>query len=190
MAEVKHLIIGASGASGMPVLKRCLEITGRKEEWRTTLVMSESAIRTMPSEGIDVNEVRALADEVKDEADIGAWIASGSQLCEGMLVVPCSMKSAAGIANGYTDNLLLRAADVTIKEKRPLVLGVRETPLSQIHLRNLLTLAEISTVTVLPLMMTFYNQPQTIDDMVTSLAARLLRPFGITCEDYRPWQGN
>lgn len=189
MAQVKHLIIGASGASGMPVLQKCLEIVRDKKEWQTTLVMSESAILTMASEGVDVNAIRALADEVIDTRDIGAWIASGSRPCEGMLVVPCSMKSAAGIASGYTDNLLLRAADVTIKEKRPLVLGVRETPLSPIHLRNLLTLSEISNITVLPLMMTFYNQPKTIDDMVTSLAARLLRPFGIMCEDYRPWQG-
>lgn len=108
---------------------------------------------------------------------------------EGMVIVPCSMKTAAGIVSGYTDNLLLRAADVTIKEKRPLVLAARETPMSEIHLRNLYELSRMSNVWIVPPMMTFYQKPESIDDMVTHLAAKLLSPFGVEVKEYRRWKG-
>ena len=106
-----------------------------------------------------------------------------------MVIVPCSMKTAAGIVSGYTDNLLLRAADVTIKEKRPLVLAARETPMSEIHLRNLYELSRLSNVWIVPPMMTFYQKPESIDDMVTHLAAKLLSPFGVEVKEYRRWKG-
>ena len=106
-----------------------------------------------------------------------------------MLVVPCSMKTAAGICAGYADNLLLRAADVTIKEHRPLVLAARETPMSAIHLRNLHELAMLPTVRVIPPMLTFYHKPETIDEMVYHIAAKLVEPFGVEAKEYRRWQG-
>ena len=110
-------------------------------------------------------------------------------LAGGMLVVPCSMKTAAGICAGYADNLLLRAADVTIKEHRPLVLAARETPMSAIHLRNLHELAMLPTVRIIPPMLTFYHKPGTIDEMVYHIAAKLVEPFGVEAKEYRRWQG-
>ena len=106
-----------------------------------------------------------------------------------MVIVPCSMKTAAGICSGYTDNLLLRAADVTIKEHRTLALGVRETPLSPVHLRNLYELSKLPDVWIIPLMMTFYHHPEQIEDMVYHMAAKLLAPFGIEAKEYRRWNG-
>ena len=179
MAVEKRIVVGASGASGMPLLIKCLEILQDNEEYRSLLVMSRSAKLTLEQE----------ADEVLDPDNIGAGPASGSYRTEGMVIVPCSMKTAAGIVSGYTDNLLLRAADVTIKEKRPLVLAARETPMSEIHLRNLYELSRMSNVWIVPPMMTFYQKPESIDDMVTHLAAKLLSPFGVEVKEYRRWKG-
>jgi polyprenyl P-hydroxybenzoate/phenylacrylic acid decarboxylase-like protein len=103
-----------------------------------------------------------------------------------MVVIPCSMKTLAGIAQGYSDNLLLRAADVTLKEHRPLVLVARETPLNSIHLRNMSTLASIG-VTLMPPMMTFYNHPQTIEDMQVHIVAKVLNEFGIEADNFKRW---
>jgi polyprenyl P-hydroxybenzoate/phenylacrylic acid decarboxylase-like protein len=120
MAVEKRILVGASGASGMPLLMKCLEILRDSEEYRSLLVMSRSAKLTLEQEtDWSVSQVEALADEVLEQDNIGAGPASGSYRTEGMVIVPCSMKTAAGIVSGYTDNLLLRAADVTIKEKRP-----------------------------------------------------------------------
>ena len=106
-----------------------------------------------------------------------------------MVIVPCSMKTIAGIHSGYAENLLLRAADVTIKEQRPLVLAAREAPLSPIHLRNLQELSMMPGVRIIPPMMTFYHCPESIDEMVYHLAAKLLEPFGIEAKEYRRWAG-
>ena len=128
-------------------------------------------------------------DAVYGPGEVGAPPASGSWPAAGMLVVPCSMKTAAGICAGYADNLLLRAADVTIKEHRPLVLAARETPMSAIHLRNLHELAMLPTVRIIPPMLTFYHKPETIDEMVYHIAAKLVEPFGVEAKEYRRWQG-
>ena len=166
MAVEKQIVVGASGASGMPLLIKCLEILQDNEEYRSLLVMSRSAKLTLEQEtDWSVSQVEALADEVLDPDNI-----------------------AAGIVSGYTDNLLLRAADVTIKEKRPLVLAARETPMSEIHLRNLYELSRLSNVWIVPPMMTFYQKPESIDDMVTHLAAKLLSPFGVEVKEYRRWK--
>ena len=133
--------------------------------------------------------VYQYADEILDWKEIGRGPASGSFQTAGMLIVPCSMKTAAGICCGYSDNLILRAADVTIKEQRPLVLAARETPVSAIHLRNLAELARLPGVHIIPPMMTFYHQPKTIQEMVHHIAAKLLEPFGIEAEGYRRWTG-
>ena len=115
--------------------------------------------------------------------------ASRSFKTEGMLIVPCSMKTIAGIHSGYADNLILRAADVTIKEQRTLVLAARETPLSSIHLRNMHELSQIQGVRIIPPMMTFYNLPKDINEMMYHIAAKLLEPFGIEAKEYRRWTG-
>ena len=190
MAVEKRIVVGASGASGMPLLMKCLEILRDSEEYRSLLVMSRSAKLTLEQEtDWSVSQVEALADEVLEQDNIGAGPASGSYRTEGMVIVPCSMKTAAGIVSGYTDNLLLRAADVTIKEQRTLVLAARETPLSGIHLRNLYELSMLPGVRIIPPMMTFYHKPATIDDMVYHVAAKLLEPFGIEAKEYRRWNG-
>ncbi len=186
----KRIILGASGASGFPVLEACLKIISEETDFASCLVMSDNGKLTLAQEtGKDAAEFERYADYVFSQDEIGAGPASGTFQTEGMLVVPCSMKTAAGICNGYTDNLLLRAADVTVKEHRPLVLGVRETPLSPIHLRNLYELSKLPTVRIVPLMMTFYHRPREIEDMVYHMAAKLLTPFGIEAKEYRRWKG-
>lgn len=135
---------GGNRCSGLPILKMCLQIIREDSDYESILILSDSAKITLQQETKDtVEEIEALADQVCDTKDIGAGPASGSFRTEGMLIVPCSMKTVAGIHSGYADNLILRAADVTIKEQRTLVLAARETPLSAIHLRNLSELATI-----------------------------------------------
>lgn len=186
----KRIIVGASGASGMPLLIKCLELIREEKEYESYLIMSDSAKLTLASEtDVPVEEVEKMADQVLGVDEIGAGCASGSFRTEGMLIVPCSMKTVAGIHSGYTDNLILRAADVTIKEQRRLVLAARETPLSGIHLRNLYELSMMPGVRIIPPMMTFYNRPETIDDMTYHIAAKLLEPFGIEAKEYRRWKG-
>ena len=188
--EKKRIIISATGASGMPLLKRCLEIIKADGNFESYLILSKSAEITIEHEmKIKIGEIKKLADYVLSQENIGAGPASGSFKNEGMLIVPCSMKTAAGIYSGYTDNLILRSADVAIKEQRKLVLAVRESPLSQIHLRNLYELSKIPNVRIIPPMLTFYHMPESIDDMVNHIAAKLLEPFGIEMEGYRRWKG-
>lgn len=136
-----------------------------------------------------VEDVRRMADRSYPIDAIGAQPASGSYPVAGMLIVPCSMHTLAGIHAGFSDNLLLRAADVTIKEGRPMVLAVRESPLSAIHLRNMHGLSLLPNVKIIPPMMTFYNRPKSIEEMVKTYAARLLLPFGIRREEHREWHG-
>ena len=174
----KRLIIGATGASGIPILIQCLKLVQEQKDFESYLVMTDSAKLTLEHETkMKVEEVEKLADHVLDSREIGAGPASGSFQTEGMLIVPCSMKTIAGIHSGYADNLVLRAADVTIKEQRPLVLAARETPLSAIHLRNLQEL------------MTFYHMPESIEEMTYHISAKLLEPFGIEAKEYRRWSG-
>lgn len=132
-------------------------------------------------------ELMSLADAYHELDALGDSIASGTFKTLGMVVIPCSMKTVAGIATGYSDNLLLRAADVTIKEKRPLVLVTRETPLSPIHLNNMMQLAAIPSITLMPPMMTYYIQPETIADMEAHLVAKVLERFGIELSSMKRW---
>ena len=187
---MKNIIVGATGASGLPLLIKVLEILRDTEDVRATLIMTDSAALTCEYEtGMKEIAVKELADEFFEIGNIAAGPASGSYPSDGMLIVPCSMKTLAGIHSGYAENLLLRAADVTIKEKRPLVLCVRENPLSPIHLRNMQELSMLPGVHIMPPMMSFYQKPETIDDMVYQVAARLLTPFGINAEGRIRWNG-
>ncbi len=186
----KRIIVGASGASGMPILIRCLKLIKEAPDYEAYLIMSNNAKKTLEQETQETAESLALlADEVISPKEIGAAPASGSFRTEGMLIVPCSMKTLAGIYGGYSENLILRAADVTLKEQRPLVLAARETPLSGIHLRNMYELSRLPGVHIIPPMMVFYHQPRDIEDMVYHIAAKLVEPFGIKAEKYRRWEG-
>lgn len=186
----KRIVVGATGASGLPILVECLKMIRKQPGYESWLIMSDTAKLTLAHEtAYSVEEVERYADHVLRQDEIGAGPASGSFRTAGMLIVPCSMKTVAGICGGYADSLLLRAADVTIKEQRPLVLAARETPLSAIHLRNLYELAQLAGVRIIPPMMTFYHKPESIEDMIHHTAAKLLEPFGIETEDYRRWEG-
>ena len=185
---MKHVIVGISGASGTAIAAAVLGRLKRESDWRTFLIMTPAAETTAEIEyAPGVDQLKALADVVCSPRDIGNSVASGTFRTEGMVIVPCSMKTVAGIACGYTDNLLLRAADVVLKERRQLTLVPREAPMNVIHCRNLLTLAELGC-TIIPPVMTFYNRPESISDMVRHIACKVLDSFGIYENDMDRWE--
>lgn len=183
------LIIGMAGASGIVYGIRMLEILRDVSEVETHLVMSATA-RMNASIETDMKpaQIEALADHVHNLNDMAASIASGSFPVDGMVVAPCSMKTLSAIANSYADNLLVRAADVTLKEGRRLVLMPRETPLHVGHCKLLYEVALMGAI-VAPPMPAFYNRPQTIDDIVTHSVGRVLDLFGLDPGVVRRWQG-
>lgn len=184
-----RIVVGISGATGTRLAARTLELL-RACGAETHLVMTGAARRTAELEwSCPVEDLFALADTVYDIGDIGAPIASGSFDADGMVVVPCSMKTVAGIAGGYSENLLLRAADVCVKEGRPLVLATREMPLSAIHLRNLEVLAAIPTVSVCPPVLSYYHGATTLEDVETQICCRLLRQLGLRPAPLISWEG-
>ena len=185
----KRVVVGISGASGMPAAWCLLRMLKEAPDVETHLVLTKAAELTIGCETKRCAEdFRALADVNYDAGQMGAAIASGSFQTEGMIIVPCRMKTIAGIAGGYTDNLLLRAADCMIKEQRRLVLMVRECPLSRIHLRNMEFLAECGA-DIMPMMMTFYNRPESIEDMVVHIVSKALERFQIDTGRYKRWTG-
>ncbi|MBV2358185.1 UbiX family flavin prenyltransferase [Thalassococcus sp. CAU 1522] len=173
-----RITVGLSGASGMPYALRLLEVLqGLSVE--THLIVTKAAVQTLAVETENGYEMaRSLADHVHSNSDIGASIASGSYPVQGMIIAPCSVKTLAEIANGIGSSLLSRAADVTLKERRPLVLGVRETPLHLGHLRNMTAVTEMGAV-VAPPMPAFYTRGQTLDDLVNHQVQRWLDALGI-----------
>lgn len=184
-----RIVVGMSGASGAIIGVRLLEALQGHPDCETHLVLSRGAERTIREEtDYTVDRVCSLAHVTHDIRDVGASIASGSFGAAGMVVAPCSMKTLAGIVSGYSDNLLLRAADVTIKERRPLILVAREAPLSGIHLSNMLK-AHQNGCTVLPPVPAFYNRPATVEDVVDHIVGKILRYFDLSFEKYRPWCG-
>ena len=184
----RRLVIGISGASGTIYGIRMLEML-KKTDIETHLVMSKSAEMTMVYETkFKPKDVRALAAVNHPAADIGASISSGSFATMGMIVVPCSIRTMSEIATGVTSSLLSRAADVVLKEKRRLVLAVRETPLHTGHLRTLTTLSEIGAV-VAPIVPALYNKPKTVDDIINHTVGRLLDFFDIETKLVKRWEG-
>ncbi|MBP2656662.1 MAG: aromatic acid decarboxylase [Firmicutes bacterium] len=176
-----------SGASGIPIAVGLLKEMKKRPDWETHLVITNGAQKTIEQEtSLSGMEIEALATKCYSLNDIGASIASGTFRTEGMVVVPCSMKTVSGIANGFSQNLLLRAADVTIKEGRKLVLVARETPLSPIHLGNMLTLARHG-VRILPPMLTYYNKPASIDDMTRHIVGKITDAFQIETTGFQRW---
>ena len=185
---MKKLIIGISGASGVVYGIRTLQALRDMPDIETHLVLSPSAKRTILEEtDWDVLAVEALADVVHSHRDIGAAIASGSFQTIGMLVAPCSIKSLSGIANCHSDNLLTRAADVCLKERRRLVLLVRETPLHLGHIELLGQAVRYGAV-VLPPMPAFYTRPQTVDDIVDHTVGKALDQFDIAHQLFKRWK--
>lgn len=185
----KRLVVGISGASGAPLAVELLRALQGHKEWETHLVITRGGEMTIKEEaGLSLAEVAALADTVYDNGNIGAAIASGTFRTEGMVVLPCSMKTVGGIASGYSDNLLLRAADVALKERRRLLLVARETPLSTIHLRNLHELSLAGAI-VLPPAVAYYNKPQTVEDVTRQVVGKVLDQFGIEYDGLTRWGG-
>lgn len=186
----KRLVIGMSGASGAILGIEILKTLKIYPDWESHLVISKGAEQTILEEtNYKLVDVINLADKTYSLKDIGASIASGTFRTEGMVIVPCSMKTAAGIACGYSDNLLLRAADVTIKERRKLVLVSRESPLSTIHLRNLLSLSELGAL-IVPPMISYYNKPASIEDLNTHIIGKILDKFHIEINGFNRWGEN
>jgi 4-hydroxy-3-polyprenylbenzoate decarboxylase len=188
MSTPRRLIVAMTGATGMIFGVRLLQVL-RDSDVETHLIMSKWAARTLVEEtSFTVDQVQQLATQAYPVADQGAAISSGSFLTMGMVVVPCSMRTLAAIAHGLGDNLIHRAADVTIKERRRLVLAIRESPLSEIHLENMLKLSRIGVV-LSPPMPAFYNQPKSIDDIVKYTVARLLDQLDIHVDVHNRWLG-
>ena len=184
----QRLIVGISGASGTIYGVRILELL-KKTDIETHLVMSKSAEMTMVYEtDFKPKDVKALATVNHPAADIGASISSGSFATMGMIILPCSIKTMSEISTGVTSSLVSRAADVVLKEKRRLVLAVRETPLHGGHLRTMTTLADIGAI-IAPIVPAFYNKPQTVDDIINHTVGRLLDLFGIETKMVKRWQG-
>lgn len=183
------IVVGITGASGAIYGIRLLEALSRTESVETHLVISDLGERIIRHEtSYDVAEVKKLARVCYDFHDVGAAVASGSFHRDGMVVAPCSIKTMSALANSYADNLLVRAGDVTLKERKPLVLAVRETPLHLGHLRNMAQLTEMGAI-IYPPVIAFYNLPKTIEDTVNHTVGRLLDLLGLKHDLYKPWLG-
>jgi flavin prenyltransferase len=183
-----RIVVGVTGATGAIYAVRLLERL-RKAGRETHLVATPAALLNVHHElGLDRKALEAFADVAYNPADIGAAIASGSFAAEAMVVAPCSMKSLAAIANGLSDNLLTRAADVALKERRRLILMVRETPFNLAHLRNMTSVTEMGGV-VFPPLPAFYHRPQTIDEIVDDTTERVLALLGVDGAAPKAWRG-
>jgi 4-hydroxy-3-polyprenylbenzoate decarboxylase len=185
--DMRKIIVGISGASGAPIAVELLKQLKKQEGIEVHIVYTKGAELTIAQETqIDIGEVCGLADVVYDNYNIGAAIASGSFKTDGMIVVPCSMKTLAGIVSGYSDNLLLRAADVVLKERRKLVLVPRECPFSNIHLKNMYEVSLAGAV-VIPPMLSYYNNPESVDDCTRHIVGKILDQFDLEGEKYHRW---
>lgn len=183
-----RLVVGLTGASGAVYAVRILQ-RARGLGVHTHLVVTSAGVLSAHHElGLDRGELHALASEHHAIGDVGACIASGSHRTDAMIVAPCSMKTLAAIAHGFADNLLTRAADVMLKERRRLVLMVRETPLNLAHLRNMTAVTEMGGI-IFPPLPAFYHRPQTIDQLVDETVERALELAGLTGAAPQRWTG-
>lgn len=188
MSARRRIVVGISGASGVVLGVRLLELL-RELEVTTHLVLTRAAILTIGHElGRPLEEVKALASVVHPASDVGASIASGSFRTDGMIVAPCSMRTLAAIATGVTDTLVTRAADVVLKERRRLVLLARETPLHLGHLRNMVAVTEMGAV-VMPPVPAFYAAPTSLEAVVDQILGRALDLFDLDCRRVTRWRG-
>ena len=185
----RRIIVGVTGAAGSIYGVRILEELKNVADTETHLIVSRAGFLNLATE-LDMrrNEIEALADGVHSDRDIGANIASGSCRTDGMIIAPCSMKTLAAIGTGLTDNLVSRAADVVLKERRRLVLMVREAPLNLVHLRNMTTVTEMGGI-IFPPVPSFYAKLESIDAMVDQSVGRVLDLFSLNSDLVRRWQG-
>jgi len=186
---MKKMIVAISGASGaiygLTLLKRLRQIEGIQ----THLIVSSAGQLTLRHElQLEFDELTAFADQVHDSTNVGATIASGSFRCDGMVIAPCSMRSLAAVAHGLSDNLLTRAADVMLKQRRSLILMVRETPLNLAHLRNMIAVTEMGGV-IFPPVPSFYHAPANLNEMVYQTIDRVLELLGLDIDNPHPWRG-
>ena len=183
----KRIVIGISGASGVIYGVRMLSLL-REKDFETHLILSEAGKKNIEIEtSYKAEEVAAMANYAYDNKDVGAALASGSFLTYGMVIVPCTIKTLSGIANSYNDNLLVRAADVCLKERRKLIIVLRETPLHLGHL-ELMTRVTQYGATLLPPMPSFYHKPKTIDDIINQTVGKVLDNFGIEHNLFTRWK--
>lgn len=184
-----RIIVGITGATGVEMGYYLLKALRSIDDCEIHLIMSSGARETWKLEcSIPVEKLFALADVVHDEKNMAASISSGSFVTDGMIVMPCSMKTLAGIACGYADNLVVRAADVCMKENRRVILVPREMPLSRLHLKNM-NMAADAGCTIIPPVMTFYNSPRTMNDQINHVIGKILMQFDITYDKFVPWNG-
>lgn len=187
--NTRRLIIAMTGATGAVYGLRLLEVLRGLEGWETHLVVSSAGVLNIHHElGLKRAEVYAVADVVHDVDDIGASIASGAFRTEGMVIAPCSMKTLAAVAHGFGDNLISRAADVALKERRRLVVVPRETPLNLAHIRNMAAVTEMGGI-VFPPLPAFYGPAKTLPELIDETVGRILGLFGIEVGLYAPWEG-
>ena len=183
-----RIVVGVSGATGVQMSYYLMKALKSIEDCEIHLVMSHGAKVNWELESdIPIEKLLEMADYIHDEHNMAADISSGSFVTDGMIVMPCSMKTLAGIAAGYSENLIVRAVDVCLKEGRKVVLVPREMPLGRIHLRNMKEAADMGCVMVPP-MLTFYNGPKTIEDQVNHIVGKVLMQFGITYDKFVPWK--
>lgn len=183
------LIVGITGASGVALGYRLLQTLNKIDDVEVHLIISQSGKDNFKYEmNMDYNEAYKLADFVYENNNMAAFVASGSNRLDGMVVVPCSMKTLGGIYSGYTENLILRAVDVSLKENRKVVIVPRETPFNSIHLRNMKYLSEIG-ISILPPMLTFYNDSNTLEEQMDHIVGKILSQFNIGFDKFRNWHG-
>ncbi len=180
------LVVGVSGASGAVLAKRLLEVL-REKGVETHLIVSRGAEQIMKHE-LPGEELEKLAGHVHDPEDFSAKVSSGSFKTDGMVVIPCSMKTVGAIANGIAHNLIVRAAEVSLKQERKLVLVPREAPLSLVHLRNLVSCKEAGCA-IIPPVLAFYPKPESVRDMADFVVGKVLDSLGIDNDLYRRWEG-
>jgi polyprenyl P-hydroxybenzoate/phenylacrylic acid decarboxylase-like protein len=185
----QRLIVAMTGATGSIYGLRILEVLRARGGWETHLVLSDAGMLNAYQEyRLARKDITRLADVVHNVRDVGASISSGSFITAGMVIAPCSMKTLAAVANGFSDNLISRAADVILKERRRLVLITREAPLNLAHIRNMEAVTEMGGV-IFPPVPAFYSRARTIDDLVNHTVGRVLDLFGVEHESIRRWQG-
>jgi len=191
---MKKIIVAMTGASGTMLGVRLLKALHETGEVETHLVISRGALAVLEDEDAAddgekaLRQVEALADFVYAEDNLAASISSGSFRTEGMIILPCSMKTLSGIANAYDENLIIRAADVCLKEGRRLVVCPRETPLSAAHLRNMLTLKQDGAI-IMPPVFTYYSHPKTLEEMENHFIGKVMQQFDLSYPAFHPWEG-
>lgn len=183
---MKKIIIGISGASGAPLGVKMLKILKKMKNVQTHLVISDGAKQTLKYEY--KKSIKSLANFYYKNDDLASSISSGTFKNDGMIIIPCSMKTLSALANGFSQNLLLRAGDVCMKEKRKLVIVPRESPLSTIHLENLTKLSKMQNVSIVPPVLSYYNDLKSIDDMQIHIIGKILSFFDIDLKEFKRWK--